>query len=69
VDWAVSKFAAIEARATQSPASTNDVVWLLERVRQLRTAVELLQDHAPDCEAGNRLATAALAALKEPNLS
>jgi hypothetical protein len=32
----MSQFAAIEARATQYPADTNDVVWLVERVRELQ---------------------------------
>lgn len=35
----MSKFTAIEARATQYPASTDDVVWLTARVRDLRDAL------------------------------
>lgn len=61
----MSRFTAIEARATQSPASTNDVVWLVARIRQLRTALALMlaasPEHHPD-------AILALEALDEPNL-
>jgi hypothetical protein len=49
----MSKFAAIEARMTKYPASTNDVVWLVERVRELAEAVEyleLLRDDGPENE-------------------
>ena len=32
----MTRFEAIEARASQYPASTNDVVWLVNRLRQIR---------------------------------
>ena len=35
----MSRFAAIEARCTQYPASTNDVVWLTDAVRDLRAVL------------------------------
>lgn len=43
----MSKFAAIEARATQYPASANDVVWLTLRVAELQTALTLLGNAYP----------------------
>lgn len=39
----MGKFAAIEARATQYPASANDVVWLTHTVRELREALLLFR--------------------------
>lgn len=76
----MSKFAAIEARATQYPASTNDVVWLVNRVQQLRAALQECNGGPSfnDCFCGALddnehsnvcyCARAALAALDEPNL-
>ena len=39
----MSKFAAIEARCTQYPANANDIVWLVNRVRELEAALKLEQ--------------------------
>lgn len=75
----MSKLAAIEARATQYPASANDVVWLTHIVRAFRKATEELllttiaDEHSSSrqwcdaCEAISHL-RAALALLDEPNL-
>lgn len=72
----MSKFAAIEARVTRYPASTNDVVWLVERIRALREALIDLEaidyrwaiHHPWLMEPYHDAARAALAALDEPNL-
>jgi len=65
----MSKLAAIEARATQYPASTNDVVWLVARVRELRSVLDdVLQDMGVEDAPYYDAATAALAALDAPNL-
>ena len=65
----MSKFAAIEARATQYPASTNDVIWLVEQVRRLRDALAPMVDF-PDAltQKDIDLGVAAIAALNEPNV-
>lgn len=65
----MSKFTAIEARATQYPASANDVVWLVARVRELRDALEeAITDPRPEDGITHTQARKALAALDEPNL-
>lgn len=67
----MSRFAAIEARATQSPASANDVVWLVARVRHLREALFNILEaprHGIPTRLAYEQAREALAALDEPNL-
>lgn len=67
----MSRFAAIEARATQFPTSTNDVVWLVQQVRDLRDVLQAIKDNGHgdgtnECAAC--MAIDALEALEEPNL-
>lgn len=38
------KFASIAARATQYPANTNDVVWLVERINKTREAIQQMRE-------------------------
>jgi hypothetical protein len=63
----MSRFAAIEARASEYPASVNDVVWLVQRVRQLARVL----DDAIAAGVGDvpwwQEAVEAVAALHEPN--
>ena len=75
----MGKFSAIEARATQYPASTNDVVWLVERLRGICEAsaalldTRAIQDHdggyqgCDACQAVTNL-RAALSMLNAPNV-
>jgi len=63
----VSKFAAIEARATQYPASTNDVVWLVSLVRQLRNSLEAIRANGCGDAAERCAACMAIEALEEFN--
>lgn len=65
----MSRFTAIEGRASQYPASTNDVVWLVQQVRQLRDVIQaVLYDLDPEDTAYYDEMISALAALDEPNL-
>ena len=67
----MGRFAAIEARCTQYPASTNDVVWLVHRVRELRDALDEVLvglDEVLLTRESVERAEAALAALEEPNV-
>ena len=65
----MSKFAAIEARATQYPANANDVVWLVGRLRLLRDALVAIRDNGcrDSAQCGACMAIDALEAFDEPN--